>query len=268
MLVNATLFIDGKPKQIEVKITSSEYPDFHVKSLMLETFTMKKPFEGIDNVYLIRNDVTQRYKIGFSNNVPRRLKTFETGNDCKLTLLACCIGGKDVESFFHTKYKNNSHKGEWFTFNDQELIEIFEEFSHRRDVKEILKREFEAIDREALEKKKQIEDKFVVEAPKKIISLPNKDELNALTVNKLHEMRKSNNLTIKGSASMNKETLVNSIYEALNKKITLCNTVYTLESLNKLSLIELLELSHARDIITDSKDKQTLVNEIYKNLKF
>lgn len=59
-------------------------------------------------------------KIGKSNNVDKRLKSLQTGNPRKLTLMALikCRTPNDahrLESKFHLMFKNDRVLGEWFS---------------------------------------------------------------------------------------------------------------------------------------------------------
>lgn len=68
-------------------------------------------------VYAIRNTVTGNFKLGISRNPAERLKQLQTGNDCKLELIAY----RKAENRFkderqiHTKNATTRISGEWFS---------------------------------------------------------------------------------------------------------------------------------------------------------
>ena len=68
-------------------------------------------------VYAIRNTVTGNVKLGISRDPQTRLKQLQTGNDCKLELVAT----RKAENRFsdevalHNKYSELRIQGEWFS---------------------------------------------------------------------------------------------------------------------------------------------------------
>jgi len=76
-------------------------------------------------------------KIGKSNDVDKRLKSLQTGNPRKLTLMASikCKSPDDafkLESKFHLKFQDKQIRGEWFG-GDIRLNEIQEDFEIEPD---------------------------------------------------------------------------------------------------------------------------------------
>lgn len=132
-------YVDGKQESMEVFIlptnASQSLDEFTKKSDMsVEKYTLIHPIPKIKNTYLIKNEITGQIKIGNSKNPLKRLGQLQTGNESKLNLIACCIGGEEYERELHKKYIKNRSRGEWFTFNDLELQEIIFEFNKRRDI--------------------------------------------------------------------------------------------------------------------------------------
>lgn len=72
-------------------------------------------------VYFIKNIVTGRIKIGFSNTPTKRLKELQTGNDNKLVLIKTIVGGKDKEASLHEMFSHLRSNGEWFEPDDELL---------------------------------------------------------------------------------------------------------------------------------------------------
>lgn len=85
-------------------------------------------------VYFIQEGKGSRgnIKIGKSNDVDKRLKSLQTGNPRKLTLMASikCKSPDDafkLERKFHAKFKSSQIRGEWFSGNIR-LNEIQDDF--------------------------------------------------------------------------------------------------------------------------------------------
>lgn len=84
---------------------------------------------GTDNVYLLRSGYTDFYKIGYSDNARRRSKELQTGNPEKITLVTFCPGDFALEKKFHKKFSSMRGIGEWFKFDDLEILEVIKEFN-------------------------------------------------------------------------------------------------------------------------------------------
>lgn len=69
-------------------------------------------------VYFIRPvGVPDQVKIGFTNDLPRRLQALGTEFANGVELLAQCDGGTDVERAFHETCKADWRHGEWFSLS-------------------------------------------------------------------------------------------------------------------------------------------------------
>ena len=90
--------------------------------VMQTNVDLTKPIQGIQRVYLIKGD-RDNYKIGYGNPMDR-LKTLQTGNPYKLQLIACCPGGKGLETKFHDKYNSKRINGEWFVLKQKDIDDI------------------------------------------------------------------------------------------------------------------------------------------------
>ena len=80
-------------------------------------------------VYVIRQGASRRYKVGFTNNVPRRLKTLQTGNAEELRVVVAvkappgikaCKAEHTVHDYLRTKRVPGGGT-EWFELSDAEL---------------------------------------------------------------------------------------------------------------------------------------------------
>jgi len=127
MKVPATLRVNNLDinTTISVKLSGNfEHIPFTLTSpIVLQTnVDLTKPIQGIQSVYIIKGD-RDNYKIGYGNPLDR-LKTFQTGNPYKLRLIACCPGGKELETSFHDMFKNKRIYGEWFDLKQKDIEEI------------------------------------------------------------------------------------------------------------------------------------------------
>lgn len=139
METSATIVRNGVSTTIRVTITfPDEYsPDkLQIVSnpvLIYEpNIDIKIPIPEVDNVYLIRQGNTNKYKIGHSIHPYKRISPLQTGNSEKLEIVACCAGGVIREGYLHDKYKKNKRINEWFEFNDEEANLIIKEFRSYR----------------------------------------------------------------------------------------------------------------------------------------
>lgn len=67
-------------------------------------------------VYAIRNATTGNVKLGISRNPQQRLKQLQTGNDCKLELVAYSKAENRFqdEAALHNRHSDAHIRGEWF----------------------------------------------------------------------------------------------------------------------------------------------------------
>jgi len=63
-----------------------------------------------------------KYKIGYSTNVERRIRAFNTASPIPCKILAVAPGGKELESQLHKQFQDNVVSGEWFIFLKKEDI--------------------------------------------------------------------------------------------------------------------------------------------------
>ena len=72
-------------------------------------------------IYLIKNDTDDLYKIGFSNDVYKRLKQLETGNPYKLVLIDKFKTNhkRKIETTLHNTLKHLNVNGEWFRLSEE-----------------------------------------------------------------------------------------------------------------------------------------------------
>lgn len=82
-------------------------------------------------VYLIRNTVTKRIKIGTTRNITSRLQNLQTGNEAKLQVEAQCGGDTTYERQLHKRFAKQRVRGEWFTLTEDEIQQLKDEFKNR-----------------------------------------------------------------------------------------------------------------------------------------
>lgn len=63
-------------------------------------------------IYLIEHD--NRYKIGFSKNISKRLRSFNTAHATHCKIVAIAPGTKELEKDLHKKFSTHHISGEWF----------------------------------------------------------------------------------------------------------------------------------------------------------
>jgi hypothetical protein len=66
------------------------------------------------------------YKIGFSNNIEKRIKTLMVGNPYELEIIFVFEhnDAKEIEFFLHSRYKKENIRGEWFALSLEQIQEI------------------------------------------------------------------------------------------------------------------------------------------------
>lgn len=78
-------------------------------------------------IYLIENVLTGNIKIGISDDCQKRLRSLQTGSDCELRLLCEFITPSSppskIEALLHKEFKRKSVRGEWFSVEENDVIE-------------------------------------------------------------------------------------------------------------------------------------------------
>ena len=74
-------------------------------------------------VYLMRNNVTDKYKIGRSNNPEFREKTLQS-QEPDVELLFSCHESIVTEKYLHELFSHKRIRGEWFELDSDDVLEI------------------------------------------------------------------------------------------------------------------------------------------------
>ena len=77
----------------------------------------------IRGVYLVHALMTRSYKIGYTNNISKRISQLQTGCPFKLFKTIIIKGNNKTESKLHDIFASNRSVGEWFEF-DKDVIGI------------------------------------------------------------------------------------------------------------------------------------------------
>jgi hypothetical protein len=83
---------------------------------------VKQHQNGDPFVYLI--EAASRYKIGYSTNIDRRIKTFNTANCVPCRIIAVAPGSKQLEKSLHQEFKRFRVNREWF-INAPDILDAF-----------------------------------------------------------------------------------------------------------------------------------------------
>lgn len=79
-------------------------------------------------IYLIKG--ANLTKIGITDNIKTRIKSFRTASPVPLSVLYCfrSMDALVSEKWLHNKYSNKRHHGEWFSLTEKDIDEIKLEF--------------------------------------------------------------------------------------------------------------------------------------------
>lgn len=103
--------------------------NFNGKIYKEGTFTEEMFFDHITRtagVYIINIQGTDKYKIGKTTNLKKRLKEFSTGNpeNLKVVFFIEATDYASLEKHLHKTFKMERIGGEWFSLNDEKLAEL------------------------------------------------------------------------------------------------------------------------------------------------
>jgi len=83
-------------------------------------------------IYLLNAISTPRYKIGVSINIKQRLTSMARGQSpYPIRLCAYYSAPRDDEKILHWKYQKYRVHGEWFEFDEAQLLSVYNRFRHQ-----------------------------------------------------------------------------------------------------------------------------------------
>lgn len=85
---------------------------------------LREAVAKIGMVYVIRDDVNKRIKIGTALNPLTRLRNLQTGSSTPLRLMAMFPGGRQGEREFQKIWPDRRLAGEWFDDSDRAISKI------------------------------------------------------------------------------------------------------------------------------------------------
>lgn len=122
---------------------------------------MKK--NGIKGVYFLKNNTNELIKIGCSKNIKQRIKEIEAtfkhvGVECDLNLISYveCIQYGKLEHYLHTVFVNDRIQGEWFSIEENVLIDYIKQL----DIKQYNIENIEQIEEEYIKTDKEQADEI------------------------------------------------------------------------------------------------------------
>ncbi len=97
-----------------------------VKNIILEEIKTKKLYLDTGKVYIVRNLTTGLYKIGYTTTKAKaRLSHFYTnGKDVQLICMYQLEDYNKLEQGLHEMHKDKNVHGEWYKFNESEILEV------------------------------------------------------------------------------------------------------------------------------------------------
>ncbi len=80
----------------------------------------------LSGVYIIRIQNTDKYKIGITKDLQRRIKQFKTGNpdNIKIDYFIATENSRKLEKTLHSKFKEHRIGGEWFILDEKRRVEL------------------------------------------------------------------------------------------------------------------------------------------------
>lgn len=106
---------------IDLKMSFAEVLENKEKTCHSVAGNLKSDTTDSFKTYIILDESSLYYKIGKSKNPRKRLKTLSTGNP---NMKLITIINENIETSLHRKYKSNLISGEWFSLQNQDIIDI------------------------------------------------------------------------------------------------------------------------------------------------
>lgn len=81
--------------------------------------TKKPAAKPSSSVYFVLSEDKKMVKIGYSNNVTKRVRSMSTGSPVKLTCIKTIPGGASEEAELHRRFAHLRQHGEWFIYSKE-----------------------------------------------------------------------------------------------------------------------------------------------------
>ena len=94
---------------------------------IISTYSGRK--SSCSHFYIAVNTENNRYKIGVSCNIKKRIACLNTQSGCDVQPVFSCKSDncRTIENNIKQKYRDYNVKGEWYNFTDQQVEEIINE---------------------------------------------------------------------------------------------------------------------------------------------
>ncbi len=101
-----------------------ECKDWADKAAALASYARQaEPYEARCSVYMVQNQTTGAVKIGYSGDLPNRIRALQTGSGANLHILRVIPGAKATETWLHRRFSQYRLRGEWFAFHP-DMLEV------------------------------------------------------------------------------------------------------------------------------------------------
>jgi len=112
---------------------AQEYPEYINQQVKIVSYSGKSKNYGGDVIYFITDGLRKYVKIGYTNNLERRLSGLRVGNPYGIEVLGIMDGGVKEERNVHEMFSKNRYMGEWFELSSEIQDFINSDFVFRPD---------------------------------------------------------------------------------------------------------------------------------------
>lgn len=171
--ITATVFLNGISFKAAVGFTfKGEFSFLNGKQILLKkrpvfvaTEDITPPVKGM-NIFLVRCEKDNSYKIAHSKKPLSRLAILQEGSRHKLDIVACCKDDPVFEQELFEKYALEVEHGSWFTLNEEKAKGMIEDFTRKRI---FLKKGEEVEEETKKDGEKEVEERSTTESTHKEI---------------------------------------------------------------------------------------------------
>lgn len=99
--------------------------DDRTRKIIIQEINQKELFNNSGMVYVIKNLQNGLYKIGITSIEPkRRFSHYRTHTEINLICMYELNDYEEVEIFLHEKYCDHQERGEWFSLNENQVLDV------------------------------------------------------------------------------------------------------------------------------------------------